>query len=713
MSHLRRGAAVLLLLCCSLSLTVPFSAAQRSQVRARDEYSGKLYFFEQFVKNQMEQDRIPGLTIGFKKGNQTWVKGFGYADLEKRAPATAESAYRLASVTKTMTGTAIVQLVERGKIKLDDEIQTYVPYYPKQKWPVTVRQLLVHLGGGQTGSGFGPEHVTPREVVARIAKYPIKNEPGVKFDYQTSGYNLLGAAIEEVTGQTLDEYFRANLWTPTGMKDTRMDDPKLTIPNRVERYELVDGQIKKAPFADVSSRFGGGGAIGTVPDLLRWGHNVERSGVVSRSSFDLMMTPVADKRGRWVGIDDGTWYYTLGWQVLPVDGQYTYHNDGGQAGTNTAVLHIPPQDLTIAFACNLMTIDRGPYIKALYQAVTDRPWDIPVFTKDKVDEAVYRGMSSTFDYGSMHFDRTEQAMPVDASDLAKSFAYFNKTVNRESLKLNFAATATAINDGRHPLADSAFIKVGSEMARALTKKYGAARFDSYHTTGAIPFFADYIRLYKGNSRTPASLRFEPAFEKLTEKWDQDWAKTWNDYTRRFDFTAGSDVKNIEQNLRPIFVGAEVYPNLIPQLLNLRQSFAAKKDWNAAAEVARVTAELYAASDRANVFYAISLTIIGKTDEARGVLRKAVSIDSKGIASAGAFNQIGLAIAGADQLPAAIEWLKLAVELYPDDAALYASMGDLYKKQGGSKQSIEYYKKALSIDPKLERAKEELKKLTAQ
>lgn len=126
----------------------------------------------------MEKDKIPGLTIGFTKGKYTWVKGFGYADLENKVPATAESQYRLASVTKTFTGTAILQLVERGKMKLDGEIQTYVPYYPKQQTPVTVRQLLVHTGGGQTGSVIGPEHVFPREVVARIARYPIKNEPG-------------------------------------------------------------------------------------------------------------------------------------------------------------------------------------------------------------------------------------------------------------------------------------------------------------------------------------------------------------------------------------------------------------------------------------------------------------------------------------------------------------------------------------------------------
>ena len=282
-----------LLLCSCFLQTLTGLAVHAQPRRSPDEYADKLRSFEEFVKKQLEKDKIPGLTIGFIKDDYTWVKGFGYADLENKIPAKAESAYRLASVTKTMTGTAIVQLAEKGKINLDGEIQTYVPYYPKQKWPVTVRQLLVHLGGGQTGSGFGPEYVTPREVVARIAKYPIQNEPGVKFDYQTSGYNLLGAAIEEVSGKSFGDYLRENIWSPLGMNDTRMDNVRDLIPNRVRGYDLVKGEIKNAPFLDVSALLGGGGAIGTVPDMLRWASSIERAGILSQSSLDLMFNPVA------------------------------------------------------------------------------------------------------------------------------------------------------------------------------------------------------------------------------------------------------------------------------------------------------------------------------------------------------------------------------------------------------------------------------------
>src|SRR5215475_4538638 len=176
---LRHGARMLLknpgfALVVALTLLWPTATAisQSAAPPATDKYADKLRLFEEFARRQMEKDKTPGITIGFYKDDYTWVKGFGYADLENKVPATANSAYRLASITKTFTGVAILQLVEKGKMKLDEEIQTYLPYYPRQKWPVTVRQLLTHVGGGQEGSGLGPEYVTPRQVVERIAKYP-------------------------------------------------------------------------------------------------------------------------------------------------------------------------------------------------------------------------------------------------------------------------------------------------------------------------------------------------------------------------------------------------------------------------------------------------------------------------------------------------------------------------------------------------------------
>src|SRR5688572_31692617 len=135
--------AVSILVALFLLPSFGFQAAPvhaRAAVVPQAQYADRLAVFEEFVRQQMLKDKIPGMTIGFFKEDFSWVKGFGYADLENKIPARPESAYRLASITKTFTGAAILQLVEQGKMSLDGEIQTYLPSYPKQKWPVTVRQ---------------------------------------------------------------------------------------------------------------------------------------------------------------------------------------------------------------------------------------------------------------------------------------------------------------------------------------------------------------------------------------------------------------------------------------------------------------------------------------------------------------------------------------------------------------------------------------------
>ena len=103
--------------------------------------------FSSFVKSQMKQDKIPGLSVGFVKDGEYWAKGYGYIDLENEVPADKHSAYRLASNTKSMTAAAILKLYEENKVGLDNPVNDYVSYFPNKKWEVKIRQLLGHVGG--------------------------------------------------------------------------------------------------------------------------------------------------------------------------------------------------------------------------------------------------------------------------------------------------------------------------------------------------------------------------------------------------------------------------------------------------------------------------------------------------------------------------------------------------------------------------------------
>ena len=184
---------------------------------SQSSYSEALKEFEKYVSEQMTLDKAPGLSVGFMKGDFTWTKGFGYSDLENKVQAKPESSYRLASITKTLTAISVLQLVEAGKIDLDAEVQTYVPYFPKKKWPVTVRLLLGHLGGISHYKNYSVEgrikvHKSTKEALAIFQDFDLVAEPGTRYNYSSYGYNLLGAVIEGASGQSFGDYINKHIF---------------------------------------------------------------------------------------------------------------------------------------------------------------------------------------------------------------------------------------------------------------------------------------------------------------------------------------------------------------------------------------------------------------------------------------------------------------------------------------------------------------------
>lgn len=699
---MKRACAISVLLALLLGL----ARAQGEPARKPDPYAEKIREFEAYARAQLERDRIPGMTIGFSVGGHTWVQGFGYADLENKVPAKAESAYRLASITKTMTGVAAVLLAERGKLDLDAEVQTYVPDYPKQQWPVTTRQLLAHLGGGQTGSGIGPERVTTKEVVARISKYPIKIEPGTKFDYQTSGYNLVGAAIEGATGQSFETFLRENLWLPAGMKDTRMDDVVGLVPNRVRGYELAGGEIRNAPFIDVSSRFGGGGATGTVPDLLRWGRAVLLEGkILSPKSRAEMLAPLTTKAGRFSGLGDGDDFYTLGWMIKPVNGRLAVYNEGSQKGTDTVLFVFPGRDLVIAAASNLEQAPTKRYLRRLYETLTGESWAAPVYTRERRDATTARALDSAYNYGAAHFEQHGRPLTDDVKELAEAFAFFNAAADREALRADGEAMAKRVRDARHPAGGQLLVKLGSFVASKLKEKNGAAGLEKYYAGGSVPFFADYVRLYRAGGSVPKELRLTPAFEKVLERWDADWSRTWNDYTRRLTLSPATDFEEAGARLRRDFAGAEVVPDFTRDFQAIQQGVVAFKS-------ARLGVELYPDSDELLFNWGLFIILGEASEQARPLLKqggpyerpavyfkRAFAANPNGVIRPKTFLDIaGRWLQRPQMTDAGIGLLSAAVEVHDRHAQLREMLGDFLLKKGRRDEAAESFRRAFALDP---------------
>src|SRR5215213_947878 len=162
-------------------LLIPSPIAVWTQVRSRPDnrLADRVRNFESFFRAEIAADKTVGMTVGFIKDDYTWVKAYGYSDLENKIAAKPESAYRIASVTKPMVAIAVMKLVEQGKIKLDDEIQKYVPLFPKKKYPITVRELLGHLSGLRhySDAELLKEHKTVSESVKLFAESDLIAEP--------------------------------------------------------------------------------------------------------------------------------------------------------------------------------------------------------------------------------------------------------------------------------------------------------------------------------------------------------------------------------------------------------------------------------------------------------------------------------------------------------------------------------------------------------
>jgi len=333
--------------------------------------------FDALVRATMRDLQIPGMTIGYGRGGAQWVRGYGFADLENGVPATPLSAYRYASVQKPMTAVAVLQQVERGRIQLDADVRQYVPYFPRKPYPITIRQLLGHIGGITDYTAHPAEEhlkqaMTTQQAIAVFAAHDLIAEPGTRFHYTSYGYNLLAAAVETAAAVPFGDYLRDHVWRPAGITSARMDDPLAIIPHRVRGYQFVDGQVRNSEFVDVSSRVGGGASRGTVPDLIRFAVALAEGRLLRPTSMALMTTPTRTRDGKIAGFPrtDG---YAMGWSVVGNAKDRVLFHDGGQTETRTMLILHPSSRLAIASAQNFERDIHPPLAFALWQKVTGRP----------------------------------------------------------------------------------------------------------------------------------------------------------------------------------------------------------------------------------------------------------------------------------------------------------------------------------------------------
>ena len=665
--------------------------------------------FEKFVKEQMALDKAPGLSVGFMKGDFTWTKGFGFSDLENKVPAKPESSYRLASITKTITAIAVLQLVEAGKIDLDAEVQTYVPYFPKKKWPVTVRLLLGHIGGISHYKNYDLEghikvHKNTKEALAIFQDFDLVAEPGTKYNYSSYGFNLLGAVLEGASGQSYGDYIKKHIFEPLGMENSRMDDPEDLISNRVSGYRLVKGEVKNSEFVDVSSRFAGGGTRSTVVDLLRYAKGIIEGKLLKRQTWKLLFTSMATSDGRFTG-------YGMGWGVRPWRGHFQVSHSGSQPETRTYILIFPEENFSIAVASNLEGVNLTPYVRRLAELVLEEDFDSLAYASDTAEQVIYDNCVQVFSYGMSSLDWHGTHISKDEMELTAAFSYFNEYVDKKSLKKDFKETKKKIEDGFHPVSKQALIKVGSFIASALRESLGEEKLQIYHKSGPLAFFSDYIEISNKWPSHKKNYRFTKSFAKLISSWEKDWKAAYTDYVRNLLITVNTDFDELGPELKRTFSGTGLYPDFSRDMERAGYYYLWKDEIKDSLKIFNLSRELYPNSPLPLSNLAGAYIWTAKVDEARKLFKQAFALNpDHPSVSLNEFRYLGRRLEDKEKTKETFALLEIALELYPKNAELHEEIADIYLEAGQKEKAGIFYKKALELDPKLEEAKSKLEEL---
>lgn len=234
------------------------------------------------------------------------------ANMEWSIPNQPDTKFRIGSVTKQFTATLILQLVEEGKIKLDGKITDYLPDYRKNTGDkVTIHQLLNHTSGIPSYTGnpeFFPKYSRDAyavpDFVKKFASGDLEFEPGSKFSYNNSGYTLLGAIIEKVTGKSYETVLKEKILDPLGMTNTGYDHHATLLPKRASGYQKTSNGFINAAYLDMSLPYSAGSIYSTVEDLYKWDQSLYEDKILSAESKKLMFTPGLSNYGYGVAISD-------------------------------------------------------------------------------------------------------------------------------------------------------------------------------------------------------------------------------------------------------------------------------------------------------------------------------------------------------------------------------------------------------------------------
>lgn len=338
------SAALLLCLLC-----LPASAAELTAKTAA--------LVDKVMAAEMGKQALVGAALGvILDGELAYLKGYGLADRKAAVPVTRKTLFRWASISKSVTSIAAMQLYEKGLLDLGKDVRTYVPEFPDKKALITPRDLLCHQGGIvhytngkliRTRREYDMENPFESVILAldTFKESPLVNQPGEKFSYTTHGFILLSAAIERAGKEKFASQVRNRIILPLGMTTMQPDYQWKTIPNRAVGYLRKKGKVIPSTNTDVSWKLAGGGYISNIDDLAIFARALIHGKLVKPETAKLMWTPQKLKSSKPTT-------YAYGFNVNGMGAELQVAHNGAQEKTRTRMVIFPRKRFGVVVMSN-------------------------------------------------------------------------------------------------------------------------------------------------------------------------------------------------------------------------------------------------------------------------------------------------------------------------------------------------------------------------
>jgi serine beta-lactamase-like protein LACTB, mitochondrial len=321
---------------------------------------------QQIARAGLTEQNLPGLSVAVgASGDIVWAEGFGWADLEKRIPVAPNLRFRIGTASTVLTSAAVGLLLEKNRLKLDDEIQTYVPEFPEKRWPVTLRQLMGHLAGvrndgGDEGPLLSMRCERPVEGLQPFKDRALLFEPGTRYRYSSYGWILVSAAVEAAADEPFLSFMRRRIFQPLGMNHTEADSATEPISDRATFYfprfaaNPRYGPDLMRPI-DYSCYSGSSVFLSTPSDLVRFGMAVNGGTLLQPATIQWLQASQILTSGQETG-------YGLGWdlETVALAGEQTHvvgHDGESLGGMVASILIFPEHGIVVAVTSNISYAD--------------------------------------------------------------------------------------------------------------------------------------------------------------------------------------------------------------------------------------------------------------------------------------------------------------------------------------------------------------------